>query len=143
MNKKILTVAIITSLVAGGGGFVGGMKYQESKVPNFAAGDLGRSRASNNTRAGIPETGLKPINGIVTSKDDSSITIESEDGSSKIVFFAESSSINRTETVGKDAIKEGDKVSAFGQENSDGSLTAKSIQLNPALMVNSEPPNGE
>jgi Domain of unknown function (DUF5666) len=128
---KPLYVIIITALVAVGS-FFGGTEYQKSQQPQMrglngqiAPGQRGQfqQRIAQGTR---------PINGEIIAQDDTSITVKMQDGSSKIVLVADSTSINKSDQGTKTDLKTGEKVMAFGKENSDGSLTAENIQLNPA-----------
>jgi hypothetical protein len=57
----------------------------------------------------------------------------SADNSSKIIFLTESTAINKSGKGTKEDLKVGEKVVVFGQENADGSLTARNIQLNPVF----------
>lgn len=118
--------------MVGGGGFFAGMKYQESKSPRFGNlhGDMVRQFGQRD--AGLQ--GFRPVNGEIISFDDKSITVKLQDGSSKIVLLTETTTISKTADATKiDDLKVGEKVAAFGTENSDGSVTAQSIQLNPIL----------
>lgn len=56
-----------------------------------------------------------------------------QDGSSKIVLFSDKTEINKAAEATKEDLKVGEKVAVFGTENSDGSVTAQNIQLNPQL----------
>jgi len=56
-----------------------------------------------------------------------------QDGSSRIVIVSETTQINKAEQATKTDLKIGEKVAVFGQENSDGSVTAQNIQLNPTF----------
>lgn len=40
---------------------------------------------------------------------------------------------NKSDAAAIADVKVGEKVAAFGTENSDGSITAQSVQLNPAM----------
>lgn len=73
--------------------------------------------------------------GEVTSKDDKSLTVKLPDGSSKIVLFSESTTFETTTKAQKSDLKTGQQVRVFGSTNSDGSLTANSIMLNPPMMI--------
>ena len=73
--------------------------------------------------------GLRPVNGKIINQDEESITVELADGSSKIILLTDSSAINKTEEGSKEDLSEGTEVMVFGQENSDGSITAQNIQL--------------
>jgi len=44
--------------------------------------------------------------------------------------------INKSEPASKTDLTVGEKVAAFGTENSDGSVTGQNIQLNPVLRDN-------
>lgn len=136
MNKNIIIAVTATLFVAGGGGFFTGMKYQESKTPSFARmfdnnGQVGNmqfsGRNGNSTESGM--RGFSPVSGEIIESDDKSITVKESDGSSKIVFITENSTVNKTEEGSKDDLATGTKVVIFGQSNSDGSITAQSIQI--------------
>lgn len=127
-NNLILTV--IVAIVVGAGAFFGGMKYQQSKQPAFLrqfAGGQGARIGQGNRQ------GFRPVNGEIISADDKSITVKLQDGSSKIVLLSDKTEINKASQGTKEDLKVGEKVAAFGQENSDGSVTAQNIQLNPIL----------
>ena len=76
---------------------------------------------------------FRPINGEIISSDDKSITVKLSDGSSKIVVLGTSTVINKADQATKDDLKVGEKAAVFGTENSDGSITAQNIQLNPTF----------
>ena len=125
MKNNIIVIVIIVILI-GAGGFFAGMKYQQSKNPRLA-----NFQGARNGQFQQRGQGFRPVNGEILSKDEKSITVKLQDGSSKIVFFSETTSINKATEGTKDDLKEGEKVMVVGQENSDGSITAQNIQLNP------------
>jgi hypothetical protein len=133
---KPLYVVIIAVLV-GAAAFFGGMQYQKMQRPNFAQfgnGQFARQGGQGgqiNRRFG--QNGGGAVAGEITSQDDKSITVKMPDGSSKIVILSSTTSINKQATGSKDDLKTGERVAVFGQSNSDGSVTAQSIQLNPAM----------
>lgn len=130
MQNNLIVVAIIVALLAGGLGFFGGMKYQERKRPSFSGrvpGELQGQRGQLSGSNGVQ--GLRPVSGKIIRQDEESITVELEDKSSKIILITENSEINKTEKGTKEDLSEGTEVMVFGQENSDGSLTAQSIQI--------------
>jgi hypothetical protein len=129
MKNNLLIIAILV-IVVGVGGFFAGMKYQQSKRPAFSRqfdGQQGMRTGQGNRQ------GFRPVNGEIISNDDKSITVKLQDGSSKIVLISDKTSINKAADATKDDLKNGEKVMVFGQENSDGSVTAQNIQLNPIL----------
>jgi ribosomal protein S1 len=129
-------ITIIAGLVAAGLGFFGGMKYQESKTPRFARNlpeNFQEMREEFGQRSDGVAVGLRPVNGEVLSVDEDSITVKLPDDSSKIILLSENSVINKTEEGSKDDLGEGTEIVVFGQENSDGSITAQNIQIGTGL----------
>jgi len=137
--KNNTLVIIIVTFVFGTGGFFAGMKYQESKQPTFSRQFAGQQRqftGQEGERIGQGQSqrngqGFRPVNGEIIAADDKTITVKLQDGGSKIVLVSDTTTINKAEQATKNDLKNGEKVAVFGQENSDGSVTAQSIQLNP------------
>lgn len=124
--KNIVIVAVLLVIVGAGSFFVGSKFF-----PNL----FGASAATNgrNGRGGqfAQRFGAnsRPVSGQIISADASSFTVKLRDGSSKIVLLSDSSQINKAVSATKDDIKTGENVLVIGQTNSDGSVTAQSIQL--------------
>ena len=70
--------------------------------------------------------------GEILSKDESSITIKMQDGSTKIVLVGSSTQIMKSTTGSSDDLMNGTNVTVTGIANSDGSVTAESVQIRPA-----------
>lgn len=121
MNNKIIIPAIV-AVVFAAGGFAGGMYYQKSQ-PQTNSRQFGARGTGRN--------GFRPVMGNILSSDNKSITVKMADGSSKIVLVSDKTQINKADTATRSELVTGQKVAVFGQENSDGSVTAQSIQLNP------------
>jgi len=147
MNKKFL-ITILVIIVVGGGAFYGGMVYGKSKV-NLAKtfqnmtpqqrqqlfqGNAG-STGSNSQGRNVRGAGANFLLGDIIAKDDKSLTLKMQDGSSKIVFFSDSTKISKTTGGSLSDIEIGKQVSINGQQNSDGSYTASTIQLAPRAMT--------
>lgn len=129
--KNSIVVTIILIAVVGVGAFYAGTKYQQSKrtaIMGQFGGQAGQRMGFSGNR-----TGFRPVNGEILSTDDKSITVKLQDGSSKIVLVANTTSIIKSSKASKSDLKTGEKVAVFGTENSDGSVTAQNIQLNPVL----------
>jgi len=135
MNKQIIT--IIIAIAVGALSFFGGMKYQESKsVNNRFGANLQNMRGQQNGQTGQSQTrrgGFRPVMGEIINQDENSITVKLVDGSSKIVLLSEKTIYNKVETATKTDLKKGESVNVFGTENTNGSVTAQNIQLNPLL----------
>jgi len=135
MNKQIIT--IIIAIAVGALSFFGGMKYQESKsVNNRFGANLQNMRGQQNGQTGQSQTrrgGFRPVMGEIINQDENSITVKLVDGSSKIVLLSEKTIYNKVETATKTDLKKGERVNVFGTENTNGSVTAQNIQLNPLL----------
>lgn len=123
MYKRDLLITIIVTAIVGIGAFFGGVKYQQAQRPQFTRGTQGTNRAN----------GFKPVNGEIISGDDKTITVKLMDGSSKIILLSAKTEINKAASASATELKTGERVAVFGQDNSDGSVTAQSIQLNPVL----------
>lgn len=144
MKQNYLVIGLIAILCAAGG-FFGGMKYQQSKQPTFGQmRNFQGQRNGTNALNGQQRQGFRPVRGEVLSIDRSSLTIKQQDGSSKIVILNEKTEINKAQKATIADIKTGELVAAFGQEATGGTLTAQSIQINPALSgmgtPNNQPP---
>lgn len=125
-NPQNIFITLVLIFTFAGVGFYAGVKYQQSKRPqtrfdNFQPRQFGQRQ------------GFRPVNGEIISVDDKSITVKLNDNSSKIVFLTDTTTINKSSLGSKEDLKTGGKVAIFGIENSDGTITAQNIQLNPIL----------
>ncbi|MFH0873348.1 MAG: hypothetical protein V1846_00705 [Candidatus Komeilibacteria bacterium] len=144
INKKTLPIFIVVLLVVAGASFYGGMLYGKSTTgpggnfPNLTAeqraamgnGQFGANRAAGNG------TGL--ASGDVLAKDDKSITLKLRDGGSKTILLSSSTETQKMATVSADEVTVGTAISVVGTTNSDGSISAKTIQIRPVGLT---PPN--
>ncbi len=143
-SNQISTVAIAIIIVVGVLGFLGGMKYQSIKQPTpnrqFTGARDGSGMQNGGMRNGAGGRGgmNRPVTGEVISSDEKSITVKLPDGSSKIVLVTTTTAINKATQATKTDIITGSKVAVFGQTNSDGSVTAQNIQLNPITNMRGE-----
>jgi len=153
--NKLIAIIIATAIVVGGGAFFGGMKYAESKslrgrlsqadfqnLQNLSleerqqrlhelganAGAGFRGGAGGGQRSGSGFTA-----GEIIAKDDKSVTVKLQNGGSKIVFLSDSTEITKSTAGALSDLEIGKNISVNGTANSDGSVTAQTIQLRSNL----------
>ncbi len=130
--KKTLPIIIIAILLVGAGAFYGGMLYGKSQ--NGPGNFRGQRPDANFLGAGTKVgNGGGFTNGEVLSLDDKSITIKIRNNGSKIIFFSDATTVNKTVDGAISDLKVGDSIMVSGDSNSDGSISAKQIQLSPNL----------
>jgi hypothetical protein len=130
---------VVVALLALGVGFLGGMQYQKTQAGRPIQGQF---RGPNGQqvpggfqgRGGVGGQGMIPVSGEIINQDDTSITIKMEDGSSKIVVLSTDTNINRSEEAAKSDLKTGERITALGTTNSDGSITAQNISIGGNMM---------
>lgn len=127
-------VSVILILVGLGVGFAGGYffkNYQISRARS-ALGTNGNFQRFTGTRTG--QNGAArggAVNGTILSMDAKSMTVKMSDGSTKIVLFSGLTTYSNTATASQTDLKTGSTVAVFGTPNSDGSVTASNVQINP------------
>lgn len=136
--KQTILIAVAVAVIVGGASFYGGMQYGQSQSgaarraagANFAAGGQQPGTAGARQRGGFGGGGNFQ-GGQILSKDSNSITIKASDGSSKIVFLSSTTSIMKLGKGSLDDLVVGAEVTVNGTANSDGSMSAQSVQLRP------------
>ncbi|MCX6732750.1 MAG: hypothetical protein NTV98_04375 [Candidatus Roizmanbacteria bacterium] len=132
-------VVLLIAIGVGALAFYGGMQYQLNKQAtgtgrNFASGQQGMGRTGVGT--GVRRTGNgQPISGEIINVDTDSLTVKLTDGSSRIILLNDKTIYNKTASVEKTELKAGEKVGIFGTTNTDGSVSAQNVQLNPQFRM--------
>ncbi|OGV89566.1 hypothetical protein A2Z41_01265 [Microgenomates group bacterium RBG_19FT_COMBO_39_10] len=130
-NKSLLIIIVILLvIVMGVGGFFIGMKYQQRKIPSF--GQFRGAMRQQDTQ-GIQPRGLGAIRGEIINRDEKSITVKLVDEGSKIILISDNTEINKASEGVIDDLEVGKQVMVFGQENSDGSVSAQTVQISPVM----------
>jgi hypothetical protein len=134
MKNKNLIIVVLLLVVVAVGSFLAGRKFSSDRR-TFGTGQFGARQPGMPFGQGNQGQGnrgsFRPISGEIISVDDKSITVKIADGSSKIVILTDKTEINQASKATVDDLKVGGQVMAMGQENTDGSITAQNIQLNP------------
>lgn len=133
-------IAVVLVIVVGVGAFYGGMQYQKghsqtsggNQTGQFFAGGGGNGARNGNGRTGRGfGNGAGAVRGEIISSDGKTMTVKLPDGSSKIVIISSSTAIDQATSATPQDLTSGKQVMVFGSTNSDGSVTAQNIQLNP------------
>ncbi|MDD5738424.1 MAG: DUF5666 domain-containing protein [Candidatus Pacebacteria bacterium] len=159
MKKNIIVLFVLVALVVGVGSFYGGMTYAKSSNKflagrsfndqQFIANVGGAGQRAGGAMAGRAGGAGGFISGQVVSKDSQSITVSiarnnatgsqnttgQAGGGSKIVFFSNSTQVMKTTEGSTSDIAVGSNLTITGAPNSDGSITAQSIQIRPSVPV--------
>ncbi len=141
--KNTIIIAIVVAVVVGAGSFYAGTtlgKSGSNQGAGFARGQMmngnrgfnGQINGARSAQAG----GF--VAGKIIAKDDQSITIESQGGGSKIIFFSTSTAVTKSTAGSPTDLSVGTNVTANGKTNSDGSVSAEMIQIRPEGMPSVE-----
>jgi len=140
-NKKSLLIisAVAILILVGAGSFFSGVAYGKSKVGSFnRAGAFGQGNmaGANNFQGGNNSVGRTQKNsggflsGEITAKSDNSLTVKTANGSSKIILISNESKISKAADASVSDLNSGTQILVTGTSNTDGTLTAKTIQIN-------------
>lgn len=133
-NKKIVYGVVGIVLLVGA--FYGGIIYGKSQTGTRGENGFATNMQNRTGQFGM-NNGNNRINGggfiagEIIAKDDKSITVKLTDGGSKIIFFDASVAVSKMTTGSLSDLSTGAQISLTGTTNSDGSITAKSIQIRP------------
>ena len=141
MKKNVLLVILLVVII-GVGSFYGGMIYGKSKNtgPAGLRGQFNGNFADNANRQGLGQNGETVTSGQIIKMDDNSITVELRDGGSKIILFSDSTTIGKFIAGTKVDLAADLNVMVNGKANTDGSISATSIQIRPAGSTEPTPP---
>lgn len=138
-NKKLMLVAGV--IVLGAVCFYGGYEYGSANVSAARSGAdfIGRNGSINGFGSGGGMGGRMMagqrggfVGGEILSMDDKSITLKLQDGGSRIVFLSSSTPVTKSVSGSVSDLTVGGQVTVSGSPNSDGSITAQSVQVRPA-----------
>jgi len=157
-KKYILPTSLsIVFLVVG---FGAGVLFQKNQLKSSFANrtgqfQMGQGTGTNRTGNRTNATGAKTQNntaqrnnnnggltvGEIAKIEDGSITLKTADGSSKIVLISSDTTFTQSTSATKTDLKVGSKIMVTGAtDTNSGSITGKTVQLNPATMPQPEQP---
>lgn len=132
MVKKYLVhiIWLVVAIAALAGGFFWGKAAAASARLAFAGG-AGTYGSSTRRLAG-GATGGGFTTGQIAVIGNDSITLQLANGNSEVVFYSSSTPVTEPTTVSPSTLTVGTNVMVGGTTNSDGSLTAQTIQVRTA-----------
>ncbi|MBI2483744.1 hypothetical protein HYV71_00990 [Candidatus Uhrbacteria bacterium] len=138
---KQFTGFIACALIAFGAGFYGGTRYandtqRESRtVFSQERAQMFRERGglqnAQAPRGGGRREGSGFVAGEIISKDETSITLKLRDGGSQIILLPPALPVSTLSAASSSDLKIGAPVAVTGESNSDGIMTAQTIQIRP------------
>ncbi|MFH1207771.1 MAG: hypothetical protein V1668_04160 [Patescibacteria group bacterium] len=161
--KKQLLVTLVIAIIVTAGAFFGGMTFQKSR--DSLSGLTGQELTAKMNSLGLSSGGFggglvvngmgtSPngnfpggtsgsrqfggggmISGEIVSMDSQSITVKQQDNSTKVVYYSSSTAITKSATATAGDLTVGVTVRATGTANTDNSITAQILQVNPAETV--------
>jgi hypothetical protein len=127
MKKYLVHILwLVVAIVVGVGGFF----YGKSTAAVSPTGFAGAYGSSTRRLAGGAGGGF--TSGQISAMDATSITLQLANGNSEVVFYSSSTPVSEPTIVSPSALKVGTNVMVGGTTNSDGSLTASTIQVRAA-----------
>jgi len=140
--QKIIIGFIIALIIVAGGAFYGGMLYGKSRNSNSGMrnlsgqfGQMGGPNGQFNRQGKASTASGNLVNGYIIAKDDKGITVKLQDGGSKIIFLSASTQVSKMASGSNADLEIGKTVMVTGTTNTDGSVTAQTIQLRPAALI--------
>jgi len=136
--KQATVISLILMICSASAGFFGGMKYSDyQRMQGRGAANRQFPNGANNQMTGRNWSAGRPIIGDVLNKDETSITVKNQDGGSTLIMLTNATTYSKTIEVTVEDVSVGSKVGIFGTTNSDKSITAQNIQLNPQFRMGS------
>jgi len=136
--KNAMVVTVILVIIATAAGFFSGMKYADyQRMQGRTNGNRqfpGMPGGQTQERNGVN----RPVMGEVISKDDASMTVKTQDGGSTIVMFSSTTTYSKSTEGAVSDVVVGVQVAVVGTVNSDKTVTAQSVQLNPQFRMGTE-----
>ena len=109
---------------------VGGIFYGKGSATSTASS--ARGLYARSTRSGLGRAaGGGFVSGQIISVDANSMTVSLANGNSQVVFYSSSTQVMKPTIVSASTLAAGTRVMIGGTANSDGSLTAQSVQVQP------------
>lgn len=134
-KEHFLVIVIIAFIIGGGVGFfVGNSSSTSTMKGGMDSGFSAKGGSMNRGQGGMSMRGGGFVSGEVLSVDTNSMVVKMRDGSSKIVLYSPSTEISKFASGLISDVSTGKQVMINGTTNSDGSVTATSVQIRPTTL---------
>ena len=128
-NTKLVIGIVAGVIIFAGAAFYGGTAYAQGKFPTIDFSQIMKgSRTARSSRRGSTGGASTSAIGKIISRNDTSITVQLSNGSSRTIFFSPETTVTKAAPSATDKLMTNESVIVSGVANEDGSLTAKSIQ---------------
>jgi len=130
--KKTLPIFIVIALIIAAGAFYLGMKYQQSKGPNFNfnRGNVLNKRFATSSNNFFGNQGRERIiRGQIIAKDEKSLTIKLPNGSSQIVIYSNDTKVEKSVAGQISDLQIGQSVDVSVKNIDNNILSANSILI--------------
>jgi hypothetical protein len=150
MKNQNVIIPVVVAIVVGVAAFFGGTFYQkgqdslsgvtgaqlQTKLKSLGlTRGLGGAGALADAAGFFGRGGTRPAGGLntgtVVSLDAKSITIKLLNGSTKVVYFTSATKVDKSVVGSSSDLKVGQNIITTGASNSDGSVSATTIQIRP------------
>lgn len=135
-KKCIIASAIIVVIVAGISFYVGTFFGSRSNSgPNFSEFSQNGNRTGfnpSNLNGGARNASAGVNFGEIISIENGQITVKLDNGGSKLLFIQDSTIVSKSVEGNIGDLSKGTNITFQGTNNSDGSITAQSIQIRPS-----------
>ena len=125
MNKRNISITVIALVI----GFGAGYMAHTSPVASPSATGGTFTRGGGATRGNGAGGGF--LSGTVATEDSGSITLNTRDGSSRVVLITPNTTVSKSVRGALSDVATGATIIVSGTTNSDGSVSANLIQLRP------------
>lgn len=124
MQKNIVIVGSVALIIGLAGGYFGGQALTPKRTGNGA-----RTGANGQFRQNA--SGQRNTFGQIQDISSDRLTLKARDGSSQIVLLSSDTTYGKSVTASQSDFQTGASVVINGKSNSDGSITANSVQTAP------------
>ena len=128
-----MMVWIVVTVVLVVGSYFMGSSHGQTVAKNTFAQSRSGAGMNGGRMGGRFGAGGGVVTGSVLSKDATSMTVKMRDGSTKIVLYTGSTQVSKSAAGTADDVTVGTNISVIGTQNTDGSVTAQTVQIRPAM----------